>query len=51
MTGELMLDVRVFTVAKDSSSYSVYIMSPLSSVDAQKVMNFKKKNLFGGGGC
>lgn len=34
MANELMLDVRVFTVTKYYSSYSVYIMSPTSSVDA-----------------
>lgn len=34
MANELMLDVRVFTVTKYYSSYSVYIMSPSSSVDA-----------------
>lgn len=34
MANELMLDVRVFTVTKDSSSYSLYIIIPLSIVDA-----------------
>lgn len=49
MVNELMLDVRVFIVIKYYFFYFVYIMFLLSSVDVQKVMNFKKKNLWGGG--